>query len=273
MYPGDAIGRGTELTILMAHHGCERLIARAIDSLRAQTFQDWTLVVIDDGSADPEPLRAILSQLAEPRLIALRTSRNVGQYRIYNRLLPDIASPYLAFHDADDWSAPSRLETMLIRMRRSGCAVLGSWLVQVDESGVPLAALRPPENVNQALSWRCRGGVIYGATALCRTDFVHRLGGYDGTTRFGADTDLIYRAVFRGAVHNHPEALYYYTLRAGSLTQSSQTGFGSPSRRAYARCIRRRFYANLLRYRLGRLSDTHLLAAGNDVAFNLMPLE
>jgi glycosyltransferase involved in cell wall biosynthesis len=266
------LGCGALATVIVAHRDCHETLERAVTSVLAQTLQPVSVVVVDDDSRNGERLSATVSRFADSRVRVLATSRNVGQFRIYSRLLPFVSSPFIAFQDADDWSLPHRLERLADEMERRGYDIAGSYLARVLPSGEPLPMLTPPIDVNRALARRCRGGVVFGATTMARTDFLSRLGGFDGTAQFGADTELVYRAVFAGRVGNVPEPLYVATVRRDSLTASPETGFGSPARRRYRRRIRRAFYRNAVRRRLSCLRPEELAARPPDVLFDLVAL-
>jgi hypothetical protein len=193
----------------------------------------------------------------------------VGPFRIYNRLLPAVASPFIVLQDADDRSHPERLAKLMGTFRNRPVDVLGSAITKVDLLSRPLGETHAPEDVNQALRWRRRGSVVLGATLAMRTEFVRQIGGFDGSTRMGADSDLVCRAVFAGRVANLDEVLVQVTVWDGSLTGSPQTGFRSRARARYRRRLARRFYSNLLRRWFGLLRPVHLQARANDIPFGL----
>lgn len=90
-----------QFSVVMASYQRAHLIERAVQSLTAQTFRDWELLVADDGSTDNT--RAVLARLArtEPRLRAWRHS-NLGQARARNRLLQHARGRWITFLDSDD---------------------------------------------------------------------------------------------------------------------------------------------------------------------------
>lgn len=266
------LGAHAKVTVLLAHRDCVWGLERAVQSVLEQTLDTLQLVLIDDDSEDQTRVQAIAKAFQDRRLVALRTTCNVGQFRIYSRLLSAIASPLISYQDADDWSAPERLERLAYELEQGGWDVLGSAVARRDRAGRRLEKFSPPRDVNRACAWRRRGGALFGPATLCRTEFVKRLGGYDGTTFFGGDTDLAFRAVFAGRVGNLSEALYEATVHRGSLTGSPATGFGSAARRRYYRAISRRFYGNLLRSKLGSIPIERLQARPCDVAFDIVPL-
>ena len=265
------IGIGSEVTVIIAHYSCPDLLTRAIASIMRQTRQDWRLVIADDHSPCLSKVIDLRHRWNDDRLVWLRTSINVGQFRIYNRLLPLIASPFLAMQDADDWSAPERLDQLLLGIHRWGCDVIGSSVMRIRAGSEPeLATL--PFDVNRTLRFRYKAGAFYGSTMLCRTQFLRTLGGFDGATRIGGDTELIHRGVFLGSVKNHSDPLYYYNERPESLTQSPSTGFKSNVRKAYARQLRLRHYRNLLRNWTGALTAEKLQARSNNLDFQMNDL-
>jgi glycosyltransferase involved in cell wall biosynthesis len=268
----DGIGAGCDITVVLPHYECPSLLNRAIASVMAQTHARWSLVIVDDDSPCLDAVMDVRLRWIDDRVLWLRTSANVGPYRISNRLLPRIVSPFVAFQDADDWSVPERFERLLSAADKWRCDLVGSAITRA-RADSQVYIVRPPFDVNRALRSRHRGGALLGATMLCRTAFLRLLGGFDGTTRLGADTDFVHRAVFVGSIRNHPEPLYGCLERSESLTQSPSTGFDSDLRRAYQARLRRRFYANLLRHWTGTLAVRHLQALPNDVDFHLNYLE
>jgi glycosyltransferase involved in cell wall biosynthesis len=258
-----------DVTILLSHYNCLPWLERAIVSIYRQTYTRWRLLVVDDSSDSVEPLRALKWHLDEPRTEWLRTTSNVGQFRIYNLALRLVRTPFFMLQDADDWSAPERLGTLLNEICTTRADIVGSWVQRTDSWGRQVGVRCPPVDVNRALRFRRRGGIVIGPTLLCRTEFVRALGGFDGTTRIGGDTDLICRAVFRGRVRNFPGMLYSQMDRSGSLTNNPETGFNSRLRRSYARALGVRFQRRLLQSWLGLgPSGDDLRASANDLEFS-----
>lgn len=85
-------------------------IKECIDSVFAQTFQNYEIIVIDDGSTDNTP--EILSEISDPRLIAVRTP-NQGVSSARNTGLDMAQGDFIAFLDADDRWLPHKLETQV----------------------------------------------------------------------------------------------------------------------------------------------------------------
>lgn len=102
------MGNATFSVIMPAYNGAAT-IARAIDSVLAQTDMDWELVVVDDGSHDAT--REIVAACAarEPRVHLLALARNGGVAAARNAGIDAASGRYIAFLDADDYWLPAKL--------------------------------------------------------------------------------------------------------------------------------------------------------------------
>jgi glycosyltransferase involved in cell wall biosynthesis len=95
------------ISILLPVWNGQEFLAESIDSLLAQTFKDFELLVIDDGSTDATP--EILRRYADPRLRILPLN-HAGIVVALNHGLAEARAEWVARHDADDISEPRRLE-------------------------------------------------------------------------------------------------------------------------------------------------------------------
>lgn len=108
------------VSIVMAAYNSERYVADAIASVVAQTFQDWELLVVDDGSTDRT--LAIASDFAkdEPRIRVIHLDNNRGVANARNVGIAAARGRYLAFLDSDDLWLPPKLEIQIEFMKRTG---------------------------------------------------------------------------------------------------------------------------------------------------------
>ncbi len=258
------------MTVVMPHYRCEAYLAAAVRSVLEQSYRDLELCVVDDGSPSDAWLEALRPFRADARLRAYRTGRNVGPYRICNRVLGETDSALVTFHDADDVSSVTRLEVQALALGRRRLDIVGTGFSTIDESGKVLER-RPMHR--RPLFWGVLGTdfVVHPATVLCRRAVFDVLGGFDGTARFEADTDFLIRAQFAFRIGNVRSCLYSYRERTDSISRAPETGIGSPPREAY----RRKMFDR--REALRAISDpaalrSALRAPPNDVAFTLEEL-
>lgn len=160
------------------------VVARAVESIRAQTLRDWELVVVDDGSLDGTG--AVLGELMnqEPRLRVLRQGRE-GIVAALNAGLAAAQGEFIARMDADDVALPERLEAQVKLLRARPDVGVASCLVEFGGDRAASAGyalhvdwinrLLEPEAI--ALH-RFVEAPLAHPTALFRRELVARHGGY-----------------------------------------------------------------------------------------------
>jgi glycosyltransferase involved in cell wall biosynthesis len=99
------------VSIAMPVFNCEKTVGDAIRSIQAQTFQDWELIVIDDGSCDRT--LAVAKTFEDPRIRLVNGGKNRGLPVRLNEAVGLSRGRYFARMDGDDISYPTRLEQQL----------------------------------------------------------------------------------------------------------------------------------------------------------------
>lgn len=101
----------SKVSIIMGVYNCASTLPESIASLIAQTFQDWELIICDDGSKDQTyAVAKQYQQVLGKRLILLKNDKNQGLNYTLNRCLEKATGKYIARMDGDDISLPTRLE-------------------------------------------------------------------------------------------------------------------------------------------------------------------
>lgn len=103
------------VSIAMPVFNCEATVGAAIRSIQAQTFQDWELIVIDDGSSDKT--MAVAQMFHDARIRLVNGGKNVGLPARLNEAVQLSRGKYFARMDGDDLSYPTRLERQLTYLR------------------------------------------------------------------------------------------------------------------------------------------------------------
>lgn len=105
------------ISIIMATYNTETYLRQSITSVQKQTFQDWELIVIDDGSTDGSA--EICDEMAsEDERIRVVHKENSGQADSRNLAIEMVQGKFVMFLDSDDWIAPNMLEQMLSQQRQ-----------------------------------------------------------------------------------------------------------------------------------------------------------
>ena len=96
-----------KVSVLMPVYNAEKYLHAAIDSILSQTFADWELIIINDGSTDKS--EAIITGYSDDRINYVRNETNLGLIRTLNKGITLCKGKYIARMDADDISLPERL--------------------------------------------------------------------------------------------------------------------------------------------------------------------
>ena len=208
----DAVPR---VSVVLPAYNAEGTIRRAIDSVLAQTMPDFELLVIDDGSEDGtgDVVRAV-----EDARIRYVRRPHAGLPQTLNAGLAEARAPVVAVQDADDWSAPQRLERQLAVLdARAEVAVVGSRMPEVDADGRELTA-RAPFEAGDAYHVLMRFNPISNPSSAYRREVVAALGGYDRRYGCAPEYDLWLRVSDRHVVLAVDEPLAIRTLDGTNLS-------------------------------------------------------
>jgi len=201
----------------MAVHDGERHLRASIDSVLSQTFTDFELIVVDDGSSDGTG--AILKAYDDARISIVRNETNVGVTRSLNRGLEQTRGKYVARQDDDDVSEPDRLERQVGFLKENHeVALVGSAYLRIDGNGTVVARRDVPTDVT-AIRWRLLFlNAFASSSVVFRRDVVERLNGYDERFPYAQDYDLWSRIASTEVVASLPLPLMRYRSGETSLT-------------------------------------------------------
>jgi glycosyltransferase EpsE len=100
-----------KVSIITPAYNCEQYIAESIESILAQTYEDWELIIGDDGSTDNT--RQLIDGYHDTRIKRYHSDKNLGVLQMFNLLLKQATGAFIMSHDADDISAPNRIVAQL----------------------------------------------------------------------------------------------------------------------------------------------------------------
>ena len=202
------------VSIVMPVYNGSRFISEAVDSALAQTFQDWELIIVDDGSTDATP--DILAQYADPRIQTIRQT-NRGEAAARNAGLARTTGEFVAWLDADDVYLPNALSDFVAFMSaHAEVGVVFSDGYFCDEQGQRLLRLtehRPgifTGNILEPLVLSSSVITVPVCTLTRRSALVENRLCFDEGLRYGVDWDLWIRLALHvpfGYLHR-PTCLY-----------------------------------------------------------------
>lgn len=207
------------ISVLLPVYNGERHLARALQSVLDQSFTDFELLVLDDGSRDGAP--AILKRFAAADgRIRLVSRENRGLVATLNELIGMARGRYLARMDADDIALPDRFARQVAFLDAHPEVVcLGGAQALIDEEGRYLTDLVPPTGDAGIQARILAGhGAICHPTAMIRAEAMAAAGGYDPAMRHCEDLDLWLRLGEIGRLANLAEVVLKYRLSTRSVS-------------------------------------------------------
>lgn len=123
-----------KVTVLMPVYNGEKYIREAIDSILNQTFSNFELLIINDGSTDNSV--KIIKTYKDKRINLVHNSKNMGIVFTRNRGLLESKTEYIALLDCDDIAQPARLEKQYNWLEKNtDFGLIGSWVELIDSNG------------------------------------------------------------------------------------------------------------------------------------------
>jgi glycosyltransferase involved in cell wall biosynthesis len=210
----------------MAVRDAEDYLPAALGSIRAQTFTDFELIAVDDGSRDGS--LAILERHAahDPRLRVIARP-HAGLVATRNAALAEARAEFVAVMDADDVAHPERLARQVAHLQaHPEILALGAGVEVIDPDGWPIRRLAVPLDhaaIDAALM-RGRGEALVHPVVMFRRDAMLALAGYRDGCDSVEDLDLYLRLAERGRLANLPETLlqYRHHLRKSSNARAGE---------------------------------------------------
>ncbi len=208
-----------KVSVLLPVYNGGRYLEAALDSLRRQTFEDFEVVAINDGSTDGS--LALLERVArdEPR-IRIFSRENRGLIATLNEGIERARGAYVARMDADDIALPDRFRRQVAFLDANPEVVaLGTRVLLVDAEGWLMRpfAEKTEHAAIDAAHLEGHGGTIVHPAAMFRAAALRDIGGYDDRYPHAEDLDLFLRLAERGRLANLPDILFHYRQQPDSV--------------------------------------------------------
>jgi glycosyltransferase involved in cell wall biosynthesis len=249
--PGDEQHKPL-VSVVMAVYNDARYVHLAVESMLAQTFSDFELVIVNDGSTDATP--QILAGYRDPRLVLVENNQNLGLTRSLNRGIFASSGALIARQDSDDQSLPDRLAAQVAYLAAHptvGLVGCGSrWIDGQDAWIRDWIPRTDPVEIQRVLLWTIP--FLHGTFLLRRSCLEDVGGGYDEARLVAQDCDLVLRISERWDVSNLPEILYVHRRHEQTVTASRKGEQAVHLGLAQQAAVRRRLRYGLVRLGLSR---------------------
>ncbi len=207
------------ISVIIPAYNAEKTIQETIESVLNQTFPDFELIIINDGSTDKT--LEIISNLSDSR-IKVFSFPNSGAQKSRNRGISLATGEYLSFIDADDLWTPEKLELQRKALKNNPEAgVAYSWTDYIDESGhvlYPGFHRSPQGDIYPFLL--VKNYLENGSNPLINRQALSEIGGFDESLRGGQDWDLYLRLAARYKFVSVPRVQILYRLSPESISSN-----------------------------------------------------
>jgi len=206
-----------KIDVVMPVYNAESYLGDAVRSILHQSFTDFRLICVDDGSTDRSS--EILRKLAdEDARLKILQQENQGLVGALNKGLSACTAPLIARMDADDLSMPERFARQVDFLEHNPeVLAVGTSILEIDSEGAPLAVQHfssEHEEIDAGML-QIRTGMAH-PTVMMRRESVQSLGGYRAEFEWVEDLDLWLRMAEQGRLANLPEVLLCYRQHASS---------------------------------------------------------
>lgn len=206
------------VSIITPTYNCGRFIARTIDSVQAQTYQNWEMIIVDDRSQDNTAEIVAKYMEKDPRIQYHLLDVNSGAAVARTEAMKLAKGAYMAFLDSDDIWMPDKLERQIKWMNAHGYAFSCTAYAQIDEEDNPLnRTIKTIEKTNyNRLLLDCPVGnssVVYD---------VERMGKFEVPNIRKRNDDALWLQMLKKEkyIWGMPDVLMQYRIRKNSISSN-----------------------------------------------------
>lgn len=237
------------VSVLLPVYNGAAFVKDAVDSIRGQTYADWELLVVDDGSKDESAKVCQALAATDARIKFFQNETNLGLARTMNRLVSLAGGQYLAVQEQDDFAAPSRLEREVqVLDSRSEVGLVSGVAAWLDDAGkvwthfpgrLHRGEAYPTdraEMVRFLFTEQCK---VVNAACMFRREVAAEIPGpFDAEARMSIDWQFFIHVAHRHQILGLPEVLVRMRRGGGhkSLTGKKELQF-----REARRCLRKMY--------------------------------
>lgn len=209
------------ISIITPNYNCARFIAQTIESVLAQTYTNWEMLIVDDCSTDGSYEIALGYVQKDSRIKMFRNEKNSGAAVSRNRAIEASSGEYVAFLDSDDLWLPDKLEKQIAFMQQYDCDFSFTEYEHIDEENKSLHQIA---NVTKHLSYRkmmmhCWPGCL---TVMYNQNVTGKV--YAEDVKKNNDHALFLRVLKKcNNAMGIKELLAQYRIRKGSISSKKST--------------------------------------------------
>jgi glycosyltransferase involved in cell wall biosynthesis len=209
-----------KISVIMPVYNGERYLKEALESILNQTFTDFELIIINDGSTDAS--EKTIKSFTDKRIVYLDNGKNLGLAASFNAGIDAARGAYIARMDSDDVSVPERFEKQVSYLeRKPHVGIMGSSIIIINELGHKIATHLRPKTHKEIKFSSLFSSPMYHPTVMGRAE-IFKSHHYNETFSNSEDYELWSRLLFNSNVRfaNFKTPLLKYRVYPQSFTQA-----------------------------------------------------
>jgi hypothetical protein len=203
------------VSVLMPAYNADQFLAQAVESVLGQTYANWELLLMNDGSTDRT--REVALSFADPRIRLIDNEANLGLTPTLNRGIGLARGTYLARLDADDVAYPQRLAVQVAYLEQHpAVGMCGAWADQIDAQGQVTGEIKvvvAPADIQATMLFH---NCFYHSTVMLRTELARQE--YDLRFPIQEDYEFWVRLARQVQLAVVPQKLVQYRVHGGNVT-------------------------------------------------------
>lgn len=194
------------VSINIATHNRAHLLEKCFESIFSQTYTNYEIVIVDDGSSDntEEVVKEYIEKYDDKDIIYIKSPQNRGVAHARNICLENSKGEYIAVMDDDDeWIDKDKMSKQVKILSETNHSIVCSSVNLINGAGdVKKKIISKPSNIYEIL---LKGnGVIYSPTVMVEKSAMEAVGGYDTKLKRGVDSEL-----YREIVYEHKKEIFF----------------------------------------------------------------
>lgn len=212
------------VTIAIPFYNPEPYFEDAIKSVFAQTYSNWELLLVNDGSTDGSLEKALA--IKDPRVRVINDGKNLGLVARLNQIAQLASGTFVARMDADDIMHPKRIEKQVIFLENNpDIDIVDTGTIILDRNGQPVGMRGLEPKLPTAFEILKRGGFLHPSIMARRTWFLSHP--YDPKYPRAEDRELWARTFFETKFAHLPEPLLFYRFAGNVRLRAYLTSYAS----------------------------------------------
>lgn len=212
------------VTIIVPTYNREPFLKEAIDSVLAQDYGSWELIIVDDGSTDNS--KAVIESYLQDSRIEYHYQDNAGQSSARNKAMAMARGEYIAFLDSDNKWFPNRLSLgVAVLDQMPNVAVAYGDIVIIDEHGNETSRDNMRRHSGRVVDRLLMDNFVSMNTTLTRKIAIDTIGNVNASIRRADDYDLWLRLSGQFNFHYIPEFMAYYRVMDDQISSNKDGRF------------------------------------------------